>query len=173
MDSPYDFGPIASTDLAKLQRVVKKRSNHLLHREDIEDIAATILLDAVVASRKSGTPVIKLAFTYATYTRYYSRPSDALSADLANRVALPETQDDDEGQNPIPEIAVPSDFTEVVAIGDLVSRLPADERETLIFHAMEGGTLDEFVLATNAPRSTAHRRLAHSRQQFMELWLAA
>ncbi|WP_313539932.1 RNA polymerase sigma factor [Leifsonia aquatica] len=167
MGETYNFGDINATDLATLSSVVKKRANRLLSPEDIEDVVSDILLDAVVASRKSGTPVVKLAFVYAKFPRYYSRAADGLMRDLSQRE--PTSQNDDE--SPV-DIQAIGDFTEHVAVKDLVARLADEDRDVLVA-SVEGYVVNEIATAYEHSRSTTHRQLTRARQSVMGLWLAA
>lgn len=160
----HNFGSICSADVAKLASVVRRRCNPSLSAEDHEDIVSTILLDAALASRKSGTPMVALAFTFASFPRYYSRPSARLQMETARRQAVRDEE--------APDFEAPDarDFTEAVEVRDLLDHLSSELREIAVACDMDGDKLDEFATEHQVPRSTAHRRLKSARRILATAW---
>lgn len=170
MGDNHDFGELTATDLKKLRSVVKRKSSRLLTKEDREDIVSKILEDAVSGSLRTGTPVVKLAFTFSNYASYYTRPLDGVMARLREQEPLVY----DEHGEIADEADVPDeriDFSGPIVI-DLLNQLPSDHR--VAFSAvLDGGTVAEVASGIGLPRSTAHNRIKQARSALRDMWLAA
>lgn len=141
---------IISVDIERLRAVVRSRAGRIFGSSDVDDITSQILIDSFTASQRTGIPVMKLAHTNARRSRYYARPGEELTRTLATCFDGPE-------DSQVPE---ESDFTEVVAIRDLIDRLPADLRDALIAVRITDGTLTEASSRLKLPISTLHRKVS-------------
>lgn len=170
MGEDHHFGDLTIADVKKLRSIVKRKSNRLLTREDREDIVSKILEDAVRGSRKTGTPLVKLAFTYSQYVSYYTRPLDNVMDDIRNQQPLVYdergdlTEDSDVPDNRI-------DFTGPI-VTDLLNRLPAAELSAFR-PVLDGASVSEAATETGISTSTTHDRIIRARASLRQLWLAA
>lgn len=170
MGEDHHFGDLTIVDIKKLRSIVKRKSNRFLSREDREDIVSKILEDAVRGSRKTGTPLVKLAFTYSQYVSYYTRPLDSIMDDVRNQQPLFY----DERGDLLEESDAPDnriDFTGPI-VTDLLNRLPVAERSA--FRPLLGGaSVSEIASEAGASTSTTHDRIILARASLRQLWLAA
>ncbi|WP_336643722.1 RNA polymerase sigma factor [Microbacterium sp. MMO-113] len=170
MGEDHYFGDLTIADIEKLRSIVKRKSNRLLTREDREDIVSKILEDAVRGSRKTGTPLVKLAFTYSQYVSYYIRPLDNVMEHVRNQQPLVyDEQGDLSDESDAPDSRV--DFTGPI-VTDLLSRLPAAELSAFR-SVLDGASVSEAAAETGISTSTTHDRIKRARASLRQLWLAA
>ncbi len=170
MGEDHHFGDLTIADIKKLRSIVKRKSNRLLSREDREDIVSKILEDAVRGSRKTGTPLVKLAFTYSQYVSYYTRPLDNVMDDVRNQQPLVY----DELGDLVEESDAPDnriDFTGPI-VTDLLNRLPVTERSAF-GPVLDGASVSEIAAKAGISTSTTHDRIIRARASLRQLWLAA
>ncbi|MGX1586094.1 RNA polymerase sigma factor [Microbacterium sp. NPDC055502] len=170
MGENHHFGDLTIADIKKLCAIVKRKSNRLLTREDREDIVSKILEDAVRGSRKTGTPLVKLAFTYSQYASYYTRPLNGVMDDIRNQQPLVY----DEHGYLLEEIDAPDsriDFTGPI-VTDLLNKIPVAERSAFS-PVLDGASVSEVAAETGISTSTTHDRIVRARASLRQLWLAA
>jgi DNA-directed RNA polymerase specialized sigma24 family protein len=166
----HHFGDLTIADVKKLRSIVKRKSNRLLTREDREDIVSKILEDAVRGSRKTGTPLVKLAFTYSQYVSYYTRPLDNVMDDIRNQLPLVyDERGDLTEESDVPDNRI--DFTGPI-VTDLLNRLPAAEFSAFR-PVLDGASVSEAATETGISTSTTHDRIIRARASLRQLWLAA
>lgn len=166
--------PVTSEDLLILDRTVAKRSPGNLNYHDREDVAGDILVDAVAAAERTGIAIVKLAFTNAKRTRYYSRAGDQARERTIELLADPDGRE--EGPPGDAEANVfedPASFADVVEIRDLIRRLPAEERQAFERCAVKDDTVQEASEDTGVPSSTMHDRMIRAQGKLQTAWLAA
>lgn len=170
MGEDHHFGDLTIADVKKLRSIVKRKSNRLLTREDREDIVSKILEDAVRGSRKTGTPLVKLAFTYSQYVSYYTRPLDNVMDDIRNQLPLVyDERGDLTEESDVPDNRI--DFTGPI-VTDLLNRLPAAEFSAFR-PVLDGASVSEAATETGISTSTTHDRIIRARASLRQLWLAA
>lgn len=169
MGTDHNFGEFTASDLETLHAVVRRRSNRLLTHEDVEDIASKILEDAVRGSLKTGTPLVKLAFTYSQYASYYTRPLDTVMDDLRRGAPLVYdeagylTEENDAADECV-------DFSECIT-EEFLSQLPDDELAA--FRAlMIDASASEVAVVAEVPSSTLHNRVRRARTRLEHLLAA-
>ncbi|QRY41413.1 hypothetical protein JVX92_03835 [Microbacterium hominis] len=170
MGEDHHFGDLTIADIKKLRSIVKRKSNCLLTRQDREDIVSKILEDAVRGSRKTGTPLVKLAFTYSKYVSYYTRPLDNVMDDIRNQQPLVyDERGDLTEESDVPDNRI--DFTGPI-VTDLLNRLPAAELSAFR-PVLDGASVSETATETGISTSTTHDRIIRARASLRQLWLAA
>lgn len=170
MGEDHYFGDLTIADIKKLRSIVKRKSNRLLSREDREDIVSKILEDAVRGSRKTGTPLVKLAFTYSQYASYYTRPLDSVMDDVRNQRPLVYDEFGDLAEeSDVPDNRI--DFTGPI-VTDLLNKIPVAERSAFSL-VLDGASVSEIAAETEISTSTTHDRIIRARASLRQLWLAA
>ena len=147
MDGPED--QVSTTDIERLRAVVRSKAGKIFNSCDVDDVTSQILIDSLAVSQRTGIPVMRLAHTNAGRSRYYSRPGEKLTRTLAT--CFDERED--------LQARGESDFTEVVAIRDLIDRLPEDLRRALVTVRIIDSTLAEASSILKLPISTLHRKV--------------
>lgn len=164
----------ARADLARLDQSVASRCASHLNRYDREDVTGDLLLEAVAAAVRLGSPmrdgrleaapVLALAVRASRRPRYYARASRRAALRLEEQTPR---SHDAEGDEPdyrgLDSVPAPGDLQEGHAVLDLVGRLPAAEKQALWLCAVQGCTVREASRALGIPESTFHDRLLRAR----------
>lgn len=146
-------------DLAVLRAAVKARSSRLLSVHDIDDVVGEILVESVAASKRSGIPVVKLAFTNAKRRKFYTRAVNRVTA--ANEMlSLDVERARESGDSSHYERQIdPTDLAAEVELRDLLWRLPRDQWAAFFLCRVMSFTIAEASVLTGMSATTLHRNL--------------
>jgi DNA-directed RNA polymerase specialized sigma24 family protein len=161
-DEHHQF-QFTSDDHAQLKSFVRGKASAELSKADVDDITSEILLSACVsaASADVTAPVAALAFTYASYARYYA---DARKTAEAVAGADPVTY---ERNTPATGTATLS-----VEIRHVLRSLSPASRTIIWMCDVEGMTLTETATTLGVSVATAYRRLKQAHSEFQSVWNA-
>lgn len=164
---------MTTADLEKFRTAVHRKCRPFnLSYDDREEVVSDILLAAVRASKSTGIPVVKLAFSQLKRGRFFTRPAQR-AARYRAELAEPDIRDDG-SESPSPmETATAVSHEEHLELQDLIDRLPLVEKRVFVLCTGWKYTLTEAAAALGIPVSTAHLRLARARGRLVGGWLMA
>lgn len=163
---------ITIADLEEFRAAVHRKCPFDMSYDDREEVVSDILFAAVRASKTTGIPVVKLAFSQLKRGRFFTRPARRMARHRAE-LAEPDIRDDG-AQAPSPlETAGAVSHEEQLELQDLIDRLPLGEKKVLVLCTRWKYTLTEAAAALGIPVSTAHLRLARAHDQLAGGWLMA
>lgn len=158
-------GCLTQAHIEALGKFVRGRCADSLGRQDAEDIAQSILLEAWAAAEGDCQAVIPLAYTMAKRARYYTRAREkSLSPHLS--LAEPGAEGD-----PLLDVR---DTHDAVLESDLlaVARTLGTDERLVLSYAAQGYTLAEASAALGVHVPTLHRRVVKARLHLAEEWAA-
>jgi DNA-directed RNA polymerase specialized sigma24 family protein len=172
-----DSDEISNDDLTRLYRTVAKRCPTRMQPYDIEDLVQDMLLDAVKASKKTGIPIVPLAFANAKRMRYYKRASSSVLPlrDFTEKYVGPvaETVASRAQWLDVDDMPDVWDMSMALDLDDLVNRLPYHQAAAFQIHVIEDRTLEETSRRLGFSVSTIHEHVKAAREAVTASYLDA